>query len=59
MYQIQRHELDIPHSRLPSLLAYDFTRKETVGPEVLGYFFSYLSHSQEREEDVKRALDQL
>jgi hypothetical protein len=56
MYQVNRHELNIPHSRLPSLLAYDFGQKETVGPENVGNFFAYLSNCQEKEEDIKRAL---
>jgi hypothetical protein len=45
MYQIQRHELPIPKTKVPSLLGYNFDQKQTIGPEVVSYLFSYLTHS--------------
>lgn len=58
-YQNQRHELNISKEELPSLLEYNFSQKDTVIPEVLGYFFTYLSHAQERVEDIKRVMEEL
>ena len=59
MYQIKRHGLEIPKSNLPSLLDYDFTQKNTLAPEVVGFFFSYLNSCGEGQVKIKEVVGQI
>ena len=43
LYQVHRHDLMIPKEQLPSILGYDWSQKKSLEPQVVGYFFTYLT----------------
>lgn len=59
MYQISRHQFQFNKRQLPALLKYDFTAKETIEPEVVSFFFSYLIHCKESKEDIRAVMTQI
>lgn len=60
LYQVSRHEIDIPADQLPFLCKYDFSQKETVNPETVSFFFTYLAKDRRYSaEDIREALTSL
>ena len=60
MYQVLRHNIKLQKSQMPLICRYDFSKKESINPENLSYFFYYLAKTQhESRQDVKGALQSI